>query len=48
MRLFCIIVDPLIINRTIKYKRDRLTWHHVQEAQLLLGDRATRNHAKDC
>jgi len=22
--------------------------HHVQEAQLLLGDRATRKHAKDC
>jgi len=22
-------------------------WHYVQEAQLLLGDRATRKHAKD-
>ena len=22
--------------------------HHQQEAQLLLGDRATRKHAKDC
>jgi len=35
--------DSAVIVRPMQY----IAWDNIQEAQLLLGDRATRKHAKD-